>query len=28
GKKSQLTPDQMQNALIEFQKQEMAAHKK
>ncbi|MDE4961605.1 phage infection protein, partial [Francisella tularensis subsp. holarctica] len=28
GKKSKLTPDQMQNAMIEFQKQEMAAQKK
>ncbi|MFV9972947.1 MAG: FKBP-type peptidyl-prolyl cis-trans isomerase N-terminal domain-containing protein [Francisella endosymbiont of Hyalomma asiaticum] len=28
GKKSKLTPDQMQNAMIEFQKQAMAAQKK
>ncbi|APC91645.1 MULTISPECIES: infectivity potentiator lipoprotein FipA [Francisella] len=28
GKQSKLTPDQMQNAMIEFQKQAMAAQKK
>ena len=28
GKKSKLTPSQMQNAMIEFQKQAMAAQKK